>query len=89
MTVTYTIHVRTKFLGPTNYRGARIKAVSTSGESIVVHWDHALNVGDNHEAAFGALLAKLDREVTGPIYAADPFNDGYAFMAPTRYTGEA
>lgn len=83
MQTTYCTHIRTKFLGPTNYRGSRIKAVSPSGAAITIDWDHALNASKNHEAAFIALLAKLERRIDGPVYAADAFADGYAFMAPT------
>jgi hypothetical protein len=48
----------TKYLGPTNNRGARVKATADAG-SITVSWDHALNADDNHESAAVALRAKL------------------------------
>jgi hypothetical protein len=48
----------TKFLGPTNSRGSRIKATA-SAASITVSYDHRLNPEQNHDAACRALVAKL------------------------------
>lgn len=48
----------TKYLGPTDHRGARIKAIADAG-SVMVHWDHALNVEDNHQRAATALAEKF------------------------------
>ena len=53
------IAILTKFIGPTNYRGARVKAFTTSGLRIIVPWDHALNVEENHDAAAIALCRKM------------------------------
>lgn len=50
--------IATKYLGPNNYQGARIKATADAG-SITVSWDHARNVEDNHTAAALALADKL------------------------------
>lgn len=50
--------IQTKWFGPTNHRDSRVKASAEAG-SITVHWDHALNVEDNHRAAAMALAAKL------------------------------
>jgi hypothetical protein len=47
----------TKYLGPTNVRGARIKATADAG-SITLSWDHALNPERNHRAAAMALAEK-------------------------------
>lgn len=49
--------ITTKFLGPTNSRGSRIKATAAAG-SVTVSYDHALNTDDNHSAAAKALAAK-------------------------------
>ena len=51
--------ITTKYLGPTNHRGSRVKATCDAG-SLTVPWDYALNVEDNHAAAVNALAAKLD-----------------------------
>lgn len=78
-----TFHVRTRYLGPTNSRGARVKATTASGLAVTVSWDHALNSTENHEAAFRAMLAKSGNAVAGVVYANGGFDDGFAFMAPT------
>lgn len=41
----------TKFIGPTNSRGSRVKATTPGGHSITLNWDHALNSGENHNRA--------------------------------------
>lgn len=51
----------TKWLSPTNYKPSRIKASCERG-SVVVSWEYAKNVDENHAAAVEALLAKFDRE---------------------------
>lgn len=48
----------TRFLGPTNFRGARVKATADAG-SITVSWDYALGISENHERAALALAAKM------------------------------
>lgn len=48
----------TKFLGPTNVRGSRVKATCEAG-SVTLSWDHALNSEGNHDAAAKALAHKL------------------------------
>lgn len=48
----------TKFIGPTNYKGSRVKATADAG-SITLHWDDALNSEDNHERAALALVLKF------------------------------
>lgn len=50
--------ITTKYLGPTNHRGSRVKATCEAG-SVTVEWDHALNSSGNHAAAASALLTKL------------------------------
>lgn len=40
----------TKYLGPTNTRGARVKATADAG-SVIIGWDHALNSDQNHTRA--------------------------------------
>ena len=50
--------ITTKYIGPANVRGSRIKATAAAG-SITLHWDDALNSDDNHKAAARALATKL------------------------------
>lgn len=50
----------TKYFGPTNTRGSRVKATASNGAgSMSVPWDYGLNVDQNHDAAAKALAKKL------------------------------
>lgn len=50
--------IQTKFIPCTNSRQSRVKAWAEAG-SIVLSWDDALNVEENHARAANALCAKL------------------------------
>lgn len=55
--------ILTKFLGPTNTRGSRIKAsahsyVRNAPVSLTLGWDHRLNPSLNHLEAAQALAAR-------------------------------
>lgn len=50
--------IETKYFGPANVRGPRIKATCAGG-SITVSYNHELNIDDNHKAAAAALRNKL------------------------------
>ena len=50
--------ILTYFVGPTNFRGSRIVAKAQAGR-IVLPWDDALDVNENHERAAKAYAAKL------------------------------
>ena len=49
----------TKYLGPTEYRGSRVKATAQVG-SLTLSWDYALNSDGNHRAAALALANKYN-----------------------------
>ena len=49
--------IETRYLGPTNTKGGRVKATAWAG-SVTVPYDHALNADENHRAAAMALAAK-------------------------------
>jgi hypothetical protein len=51
--------IRTKWLALTNKLGSRVRATIGRGNTLVVHWDYALNVEDNHARAAMALARKL------------------------------
>lgn len=51
--------ITTKYIGPTNSRGSRVKAKAAAG-SISVSWDAAKNPEDNHFAAATALANKME-----------------------------
>lgn len=48
----------TKYIGPTNFRGARVKA-RTETHTVTIPWDDALDVEQNHAAAAAALAFKF------------------------------
>jgi hypothetical protein len=69
----------TKYIGPSNTKGSRIKASAAAG-SITVHYDDALNSENNHAAAAQALAAKLGWP--GTWYMGGLPNDcGYCFVS--------
>lgn len=51
--------ISTRYIGPTNYRGSRVKARSSSGLSLTLSWDEALDTNANHTKAAEALAVKL------------------------------
>ena len=70
--------IETKYLGPTNTKGGRIKATAWAG-SVTLPYDHALSAEKNHKKAAFALLLKLRWNGT---YAqgANVKGDGYHFV---------
>lgn len=49
--------IETRYLGPTNTKGSRIKATAWAG-SVTLPYNSELNVDQNHRAAAMALAAK-------------------------------
>lgn len=70
--------ITTKYLGPTNARGARVKATASAG-SVTVAWDYALNPAQNHCAAAKALAEKCDWQGR---YVGGATEAGYVFVFP-------
>ena len=68
--------ITTKYLGPTNTKGSRIKATCKDG-SVTVGYDNALNSSDNHDAACKALLNKLE---CGGHYIGGGYSNGYIYV---------
>lgn len=51
----------TKFLGPSNTRGARVKAYASQARpSVTIPWDHAQSSEHNHMFAARILAARLE-----------------------------
>jgi hypothetical protein len=75
----------TRFLGPTNHRGSRIKATAWRA-SVTVPYNHALGGERAHRAAAEALCVKLTATDGGRgswliTAGADlPAGNGYAFI---------
>lgn len=72
------IAILTKYLGPTNCRGSRIKAyTSNKGQSVTISYDYALDGEALHRKAAQALMDKMgwkNELVSGGI------ERGYAFV---------
>ena len=77
--------ITTKYLGPTDFRGARIKATAQAG-SITIAWDHGLDPVDNHAAAAAALCKKMgwDRVHFALAGAKLPGGNGFVFIHPFK-----
>lgn len=71
----------TKYLGPTNHRGSRVRARHiTTRRAATLSWDHALDVYENHAAAAELVLGRRPEFSTsvdggGYIFGVDPRND--------------
>jgi hypothetical protein len=82
--------IETKYLGPTNVRGSRVKATAEAG-SVTLTWDDALNSDANHIKAAQALAKKYGWKGTyhgGAVHGAG----GYVFVCATdapQFTVEA
>jgi len=50
--------IKTKYLGPTNYRSSRVKA-SCEALTLTVPWDDALSVDENHKFAINQVFLRL------------------------------
>lgn len=70
--------IQTKFLGPTNTRGARIKAFDAVGNRHVISWNSSKDIDENHREAAKALCEKLQIPV-GELFQGD-LKDSYVFL---------
>ena len=50
--------IKTKYLGPTETKGSRVKASCAAG-SWTMSWDHGLTIAQNHAEAAKSLIKKL------------------------------
>ena len=70
--------IQTKHLGPTNCRGARIKASDEDGNSVTIPYPYEIgNIEDKHRKAAAALCTKM--QWSGPL-AAGSLKNGYVFV---------
>ena len=51
--------IETKYLGPTNTRGSRIKAYDCDGNQITIPYDYALSHEEPHRKAAAAFIDKM------------------------------
>lgn len=72
--------IRTRYLGPTNFRGPRIKVTVAGGtETVTVPWDHAIDSGENHERAARKLMVDVLGWGNCPLIGASFDDKGYVF----------
>lgn len=70
--------IETKFIGPSNYRPARVKATAWwRKSSITISWDYGID-NENHARAAMALLQKLEME-NYVLAARAETESGYVF----------
>lgn len=70
--------IRTKFIGPTNYRGARIKATCQCG-SVTIPYPYHESVPNSHWLAAQELIKKFGLK-WGEKFTVGSDNDGYYFI---------
>jgi hypothetical protein len=78
--------IRTKYLGPTNTRGARIKAWA-GDRSVTIPYPYELNVEDAHAEAAAKLHDKMYGQDDGRFeyaVARSTKDDGYCFYRIER-----
>ena len=75
--------ITTKYLGPTNVKGSRIKASAARG-SLTIHLDHALSIENNHAAAAKALASKYSWRGNW-FMGGLPSDDGYCFVCTDNF----
>jgi hypothetical protein len=69
--------IETRYLGPTDYRGSRIKATDGDGNSATISYPYELSGEDCHRLAADALLNKMGW--TGKL-AGGSTKQGYVFV---------
>lgn len=75
--------IQTRYFGPTNVRGSRVKASAQAG-SIMLDWDDALDSDANHCAAALALARKLNWTYGTWHGGGMPKGDGCVFVCADR-----
>ncbi len=77
----------TKYLGPTNTLGSRIKAKSL-GKSITVSYDCSKSSFENHAQAIELFCKKFCNEFVCNDFAYASFDKGYVFVLAKFHKGE-
>jgi hypothetical protein len=64
ITDNHRVSVVSKYLGPTNHRGSRVKVMRSDHRqgdpTLTVSWDHALDIGANHCEAIRQFIEMLE-----------------------------
>lgn len=77
--------IQTRYLGPTNYRGSRIKATAEGGHSVTIGYPHEYNTEQAHWQACKALLAKTGWQWTEVASGGLP-NGDYVWCCISQYS---
>jgi len=75
-----TKYICTKYIGPTNFRGSRIKAHCESGLSVTVPYDHSKSGQDVHFAAVVEFCRRHPGWGPATAYVAGAIKGGYAWV---------
>jgi hypothetical protein len=70
--------ITTKYLGPTNSRGSRIKATAC-GTSVTISYDHSLSAEEAHKAAAIALCTNFGWGNYGNLISGS-IENGFVFL---------
>ena len=79
------ISIQTKFLGPTNHRGDRIKATSMATwgggkkPSVTIPYDYGLTNEENHREAATKLLPQIVSTINNVMLVPGGCDKGYIF----------
>lgn len=74
--------IRTRYHGPSNTRGSRIIA-KCEGGSVIMPYNHALNLDGNHAAAAQLLLQRMGWP---GVYHGGQFEHDYYWIVPTTWS---
>ena len=74
----------TKYLGPTDFRGARIKAYCGDGRSTTIPYPYTLSGQNVHFKAVIAFCSKFPGWGPADAYHAGIIKGGYAWVNPHR-----
>ena len=79
--------IQTKYLSPTNTRGARIKAITSMGLSVTIPLPYELSYEERHFEAVKALLVKHGLD-WGNQFAIGASIDGAGYVFVPVYRAE-
>ena len=71
--------ITTKYLSPTDTKGARIKATASAG-SITLSWEYSLNTTENHAVAAHALANKFGWLESAKLFQGCDHNGNCVFV---------
>lgn len=78
--------IQTTYFSP-NVRGSRVRAKAAAG-SVTLHWNHALDVPDNHKVAARALAEKFGWPIDETWVQGVLPNGDHVFVMDDGQTGK-